>query len=76
MKDVKITVCRGRGGGGGQYEVALQVDESVTSGDVVRSLLHSLDLPQEQQRVGGKGGAWRLVECWRSWEGCKGSVPS
>ena len=63
MKDVKITVCFGRGGA--QYEVSLQLDDGATCGEVVKSLLHSLDLPQRHDEKGG----WRLVEYWRGRRG-------
>ena len=62
MKDVRITVDLGSGRG--RYEVNLQLDGSITSGETVQLLLDSLELQQQQQSSWRKGG-WQLVERWK-----------
>ncbi len=60
MKEVRITVDLGSGRG--RYEVNLQLDDSITSGETVQLLLDSLELQQQSSQ---RKGRWQLIERWR-----------
>lgn len=70
MKEVRITVDMGRRRPG-SYEVALQLDDNVTCGDVLQLLVESLALKPRNKK-----GEWRLVECWRGCREYNGSYPA
>ena len=67
MKDVRITVDLGSRRG--QYEVSLQLDDSITCGETVQLLLDSLELQQSQRK-----GRWQLVESWRGFGECREAI--
>ena len=57
MKNVRIKIDMGYRG---QFEVCLDLDDSVTCGETLRMLLDSLELRPHDKR-----GRWQLVESWR-----------
>lgn len=61
MKEVRITVDLGIRRYG-KYEVALQLDDSVTCGEILQTLFDSLSLHEQE---GDKRERWQLVERWR-----------
>ena len=65
MKDVRITIDSGSRRG--QYEVSLQLDDSITCGETVQLLVDSLELRPSRRK-----GRWQLVERWK---GCGESKP-